>query len=89
LAVKRCHRDGAAAVPKQRSSETRPTPSVTADRDKCLETAARFHHTYARHLSIAGDWESSREQIRAAIAAWPGIRPTLVDDPELEALWGE
>ena len=41
------------------------------------ETVAKFHHAYARHLSLAGDWERSREQIRAAVAAWPGIRLAL------------
>ena len=51
------------------------------------ETVACFHHAHARHLSLAGDGDASRAQIRAAIKAWPGIRLALVDDVELEALW--
>jgi len=61
--------------------------SSAIDRDKCLETCARFRHAYARALSLAGDGEASREQIRAAIKAWPEIRLAIVDDVELEALW--
>ena len=57
--------------------------SPTVERDKCLETRARFHHAYARHLSLAGDGDASRVQIRAAVKAWPGIRLAIVDDVKI------
>ena len=39
-------------------------------------------------LSLVGDGNGSRRQIRAAVKAWPGIKGDLVEDRELEALWG-
>ncbi len=47
------------------------------------ETVARFHHAYARHLSLAGDGDASLVQIRAAVKAWSGIRLAIVDDVKI------
>ena len=56
------------------------------ERERCRETCVRFHHAHARALSLAGDVEGSRRQIRAAGEAWPEIKGDLVEDRELEAM---
>lgn len=55
---------------------------------KCRETVARFYHAHARALALAGDSTASKDQIRAAVEAWPEIRRELVEDERLGALWG-
>lgn len=58
-------------------------PNTDTKVEKCRETCARFHHGFARALSLAGYVGGSRRQIRAAVEAWPEIRLELVDDREV------
>lgn len=61
--------------------------SSAVDHEKCLESAARFRHAFARHLCTAGEIDRAKAQIKLAVETWNPIRVEIVEDDGLEGGW--